>query len=393
MSKYTDESVPVTASMQTYANGINTDNFNIGIYTDPHYDIRDLYPNGLNSNYVYGRYGQSSLISILKSMGNTADVLHLNGDNVNGITTELANNQKQNKVMLSSWFSDGYGVTADRTATIGNHDDGSPHASVGNLDLLNSSNTVSVEWFQNNIQYPSGSVRDTGSLSFYKDYVAKKVRYIVLDTEEPPLTVNTAGNYVYNRWLWHGLTQHTLSWLVDSALKNVPADYTTLVVTHCPIWFNDGKDYQWGDSGANMVNFEVFTGILNAFITGTKYTSEKSAQSVHDWLNIVHKNSSEFTNNYPVSIYGAGWEINITADFSTQGKRKFAGVFSGHTHQEKLSKIDNFYSVQLQHGFPWKNKDLGTDNQLGFTTISIDTINQQVELIGFGYASNRSYKY
>ncbi|PWF99764.1 hypothetical protein [Levilactobacillus bambusae] len=366
--------------LDTYKNKLDNSKFNISVFTDGHYDIRDTYFAEMNSNYTTGRLSDSYMQQFIDVLDGFTDVLHLNGDNINGVIDNQRSGMAQNQYILRKWFT---GKNKSyRSAIIGNHDDLSPIGILkGNATSTSISDVIDESWFRANIPQEPSTHYDNDSLSFYKDFDAYKIRLIALDTEEPPTTLDRNGHVLYPRWVWHGLTNKTLFWLSYKALMGVPSDYTTLIVTHCPLWFSDGLDYQWNDTGSRMINFDVLRELLNGFITGQSVSINKSDKSIHDWLDplpVTRRNE----------LYGVGWGVKLNIDFSKQGNRSFIGVFSGHTHKEAIADLGTFKNIQLQHGFP--NSQSGLP---GLTTISIDTSSRLVNLVGFGIATDRSFKY
>jgi hypothetical protein len=372
--------VDITQELKKYATTIDTNNFNITIFTDGHYDAREKYYKNMNSNYITGKMASKYIPIFAKILDGIPDVMHLNGDNINGVMDNLYSGKAQNNFMIRSWLSTI--KHSYKSATIGNHDDLSPVAILkGSQYVTDNNDVIDVGWFKSKMNNDAKGFYHDKSLSFYKDFPDKKIRFILLDTEEPPVINDEFGKILYPRWLWHGVTNNLLYWLSYKALQNIPEDFTTFIVTHCPIWCDDELDYKWSDTGANMVNFDALRDIINAFISGNKYSIKRSDKEVNRWLKKLKKiNRSE--------LYGTGWGLKLDVDFSNQGPRKLAGVFSGHTHKEELADLGSFKNIQLQHGFP--NTDNGAP---GLTTVSINTKNQEVDLLGFGIASNRSYKY
>lgn len=370
----------IAEELKEYATSIDTNKFNISIFTDGHYDNRQIYFGKMNSNYTTGRIVRKYIPKFIEALDGISDVMHLNGDNINGVMDKLYSGKAQNSSMIQSWLNNiKYSY---KSATIGNHDDLSPVGILkGNQFAIDNNDVIDLGWFKSKMNNDPDSIYHDKSLSFYKDFPDKKIRFILLDTEEPPEINDEFGKKIYPRWLWHGFTNNTLYWLSNEALQDVPTDFTTFIVTHCPLWCDDDLDYKWSDNGANMVNFDAFKDIVNAFIEGKKYSINRSDKDVNTWLRQLKEiNRSE--------LYGTGWGLRLAVDFGKQGARKFAGVFSGHTHKEEIADLGNFKNVQLQHGFP--NTD---DGRPGLTTISIDTANQEVNLLGFGIATNRAFKY
>lgn len=383
--RFSSSTTSLSEKLDKYSQNINSNRFNIGVFTDLHYENRDVYFEGMNSNYPTGYYTASVINDIQKSLGNRVDILHLNGDVINGVTTCVEAGKRMNRALVQSWLYPATSITADMSWTIGNHDDLSPSGLVlKSVKELTRKNVIELEWFQAQSDRLHNGNFDQSSMSYFKDYPDKKIRYIVLDTEEPPNYLDENNKLIYSRWLWHGIKNDTFNWLISNALHNVPNGMTVVIMTHCPLWFNDSVDYKWSDKGARMINFDVLRDILDAYISGRKINIKKSEDDINKWLvNITGKDDIK-------RLYGAGWAVDLTADFIKQGSRDLAGVFSGHTHKEEIADLGLFKNVQLQHAF---SNNLNEVDNIGFTTVEIDTSKRIVSLKGFGIATDREYKY
>ena len=87
------------------------------------------------------------------------------------------------------------------------------------------------------------------------------------------------------------------------------------------------------------------------------------------------------------------WEASVNCDFTSQGAGTLIGWFDGHKHREKIDVHNDFKQVEMVNDFPPKLTDVGTEHEGAMTVISIDTANKQVDLLGWGRATNRSMTY
>lgn len=336
-------------------------NFNLSVITDMHYDK--------NPNFdEWGVYKNSDLalkhLDYFLTLGKIADVLILNGDQTNGFERDTLTTSAVYKGVVDKLFNTE--MQADKFAVIGNHDDGSPmtyqRGYVTPNDVLNISDIKKIHRTSEQLNREN---RDDGSLYWMKDYPEKKIRLIGLDTEDVDYSITGKDGYCrYNRWLWHAYRQQQMNWLANIALKNVPSNYHTMIVGHCPLY------YQWEDLGAHHVNHDIVRGIITAFITGSKYIGQADEK-----------------------VVGEGFGINIKVDYSAQGPHQFIGFFAGHTHEEKIVDLNSFKVIHLKNDICTDDNLLGTAKEMAFTTISVNPHYGHVDLLGFGNATIRSYDY
>ncbi|MGY3732681.1 hypothetical protein ACWN97_10185, partial [Pediococcus acidilactici] len=153
-----------------------------------------------------------------------------------------------------------------------------------------------------------------------------------------------------------------LNWLANTALK-VPTGYQAIIMAHAPLsadkWVDD-------DPNVHCINHDLVAGIINAFVTGSTYVNKGTVKD---------------------------WEASVNCDFTSQGAGTLIGWFDGHKHREKIDVHNDFKQVEMVNDFPPKLTDVGTEHEGAMTVISIDTANKQVDLLGWGRATNRSMTY
>ena len=148
---------------------------------------------------------------------------------------------------------------------------------------------------------------------------------------------------------------------MNVALKNVPVDYHTVVIGHCPLY------HGWIDNGSKQINHEFLKNVLLAFQKGTSFIGTSGE---------------------------ADFPLSIDCDFTAQGPRKFVGFFGGHTHTEMIDDWDGINNVSCLHSIDIASSvNANTIEEDAQTIISIDTNASRVNLIGYGRATNRSYNY
>lgn len=334
---------------------IQRDNFNIQLITDMHYDTR------YKPRYQNAALTMNHLENMLE-FDDAVDVTIVNGDNVDSMYQELDFIRRDTKEMVSKCLDRKH--ESDVFIHLGNHDDGSSRERTGKQPLMD--NFIKKEEYKEIFRTAAclnGETREAGdSLYYFKDYEKYKIRLIGLYTEDIDESLSDGeGRLKYGRWLTHTIGQQQLDWLANTALKGAPEDYHVVVVGHCPPY------YDWEDIWARQINHEFQIGVLRAFKEGTKYyqvSKDKDFPLVADY------------------------------DFSKQGERTLVGFFAGHTHREHITDWGGIKIVHCLHSVDMpENDNAGTILEDAQTTISIDTTQRHVQLLGLGRATNREFYY
>lgn len=342
---------------------IDQDKFNMVFITDNHYAQQSEL-----DDYAPG-YAIDHLNNALY-LDDSVDAIVAGGDNIDGHNNSYAgilNDQKKFAIELL------YGSNnhADKFALKGNHDDGSWRLYAyreGNLTYQNST-PETIPFAQFRADYQNADLlfeehRNGDSNYFYKDYPEKKVRLIGLDSNDTPedkLTSDGGLKYVGINYM--GYRQEQLDWIANTALQNVPENYTTIIIGHCgadPTPYDDDlSDPTYG----HHTNQAQLNQIINNFIKGT---SETITNNVKDF------------------------EINVKTDFTSQGPRVMAGYIHGHDHKENYSTTVGFNSIGVINSFgpSWRYGDND-----GWNLITLDAENHKLIFKGFGLATNRTIVY
>lgn len=344
--------------LPNFISKIDQTRFNIAVITDPHYQDRYL-GEGEKIDYPYSKYSINHLADFLE-LANHVDLAISLGDNNGGNNVEKARNYADEALYNDRLL---YTSTEGDVALIpGNHDDGSPVMYSRNIPDGIIKEAELKELFATTTPR-FGEKRDGDSLYFFKDYDEHKIRVITLWTNDVPEDVLASdGNLKYPRWLWHGFRQQQLNWLANTALK-VPTGYQVIIMAHAPLSADNWVD---DDPNVHYVNHDLVSGIINAFVTGSTYVNKGTVKD---------------------------WEASVNCDFTSQGAGTLIGWFDGHKHREQIDVHNDFKQVEMINAFPLKLTDVGTEHEGAMTVISIDTANKQVDLLGWGRATNRSMTY
>lgn len=342
---------------------IDEDKFNMVFITDTHYaqqsELDDYAPGYAVDHLNHALY-----------LDENVDVIVAGGDNIDGHNNSypgILNDQKKFAIELL------YGSNnhADKFALKGNHDDGSWRLCAyreGNLTYQNSTpETIPFSKFK--LDYQNADLlfeehRNGDSNYFYKDYPDKKVRIVGLDSNDTPedkLTSDGSLKYVGINYM--GYRQAQLDWIANTALQNVPEDYTTIIIGHCGADPTPYDDDLSDPTHGHHTNQAQLNKIINNFIKGTSET--------------VTNNVKDF-------------EINVKTDFTAQGPRVMAGYIHGHDHAENYSTTVGFNSIGVINSFgpSWRYGDND-----GWNLITLDAENHKLIFKGFGLATNRTIVY
>lgn len=332
--------------------------FTMGFMTDTHWETADR-------DKPYGSYSLNHVKNLL-AFSDKADLLMLNGDNINLDNVDLNVGRHETETLVSVFLDELIDGDADRFIQLGNHDDGSTRRRFKDKNFLAQDEYLHNDYFKDvyRTNENQGEVRNDDSLYFYKDYPDKKIRFISLNTsdiEEGEL--DDTGSQKWDRWGHHAIRQEQLNWFANVALMNIPDGYHIIVTGHMPL-----DSVSTDPTNNNGVwNLDVVSSLVSAAGTGTSYTGTSNSE-------------------YPVAI---------SVDYSNQGPRPVIGNFAGHFHQEWIHDYKGLKIVEVNRSLvdDAKKEDIGTAQEDMFDVIQVDTANRHVYIYGFGGSKNRGYDY
>ncbi|WP_423710364.1 metallophosphoesterase [Latilactobacillus curvatus] len=333
--------------------------FTMGFMTDNHWETADR-------DKPYGSYSLNHVKNLL-AFSDNADLLMLNGDNINLDNVDLNVGKHETETLVSVFLDelvDGY---ADRFIQLGNHDDGSTRRRFQAKSFLAQDEYLHDDYFKEvyRTDEGQGEVRNNGSLYFYKDYQDAKIRLISLNTLDIlEGELDASSSQKWDRWGTLTIRQEQLNWFANVALMNIPTDYQIIVTSHCPL----DATYLYPNDAARYWNLDIVAGVLSAAHNGTSYTGTSTG------------------GNYPVAI---------SVDYTGQGSRAVIGNFGGHFHTEWIHDYLGLKIVEVNRSLvdDAKKSDIGTAQEDMFDVIQVDTANRHVYIYGFGGSTDRGYDY
>lgn len=351
-----EQDAKIKQDLDSLTVGIDPDKFNFVFITDNHYAVSD------DNAELATNFGVNHVNRALY-LDQYVDMMILGGDNIDGYHDGLDGllaDQKQ----IATDFLFGSPNHSDKFGLKGNHDDGSQRQTdfiAGTRpNLTKMPGIISDAKFKRDYHTADlifNEQRKGDSNYFYKDYPGKKVRVIGLDSNDNPGTLADDGSEKYPE-IWHmGYMQEQINWLANVALKNVPEDYTTLIVAHMQSWVKNGT---------NIHNADLVNQVVSNFVQGQAGT---------------------------VSSADTDWEVNVPTDFTTQGPRLLAGWIHGHEHAENIRTDGGYNNIGIIASInPLSVTDFKGDND-GWNLIELDTEKRTLTLKGFGTATDRKFSY
>lgn len=197
---------------------------------------------------------------------------------------------------------------------------------------------------------------------YYYDIPDKKFRVICLNVHDVPYILDKDRLAKYHQQALAGYRQKQITWFAE-VLKNTPSDYHVGMFQHSP----------WGERfNATLTyypyNYELIDGIIDAFVNGKRYTGSYTAN--------------------------ADFKASIDVTFTNKGTIAF--LASGHMHSDRVLFDNNnipFVSIACSVARPVANRPMGTIKEDAWDYMVINKEKRRVDMVRFGYGSDRSFNY
>ena len=266
--------------------------------------------------------------------------------------------------------------------TIGQHEVGFMLESDGNAGRLKANCWTHQQVFDNLIS-PMKSTWGLPNLStnyWFKDFTDEKVRLISLYQYNIPLVDDPEDSdyYKYKREVvWYG--QEQINWFVN-ALKDVPEDYTVIIIKHQPDMSCRKTGSRFGDrniGGNNLIiDGTPIEDIVNAYMNKTSISQEYVCVD---------------TETYPVTDF----KLSVDNDFSS-AEGSFGFYVMGDTHIDCVSKTKDYpqrtmvitsSSTPQDTSVAWQ---MNYENALLLNILGVNSSSRNISLVRIGQQS--SYK-
>lgn len=241
---------------------------------------------------------------------------------------------------------------------------------IGNHDYngVSSIGTQNLEWMLDEDAIESlcmrkmkNITRTAGKRYYYRDFEDKKIRVIVLDTQDLDFTFDGNGDLTSADPLTTGVVrQDQLDWLCD-ALDCPASDWGVVVVMHIGVY--DDEDGFIGNTPP--YNRPALVEIFKKYVQKTTYS---------------------YSTVEPYAASGSG-------TFAA-AKGHLVGVWSGHAHADGYCDKDGFNAIQTECGYPeTQDRVVGTIAEVCVDCVCVDMDNSKVTLKRFGSGSDREYTF
>ena len=209
------------------------------------------------------------------------------------------------------------------------------------------------------------------NLYYYYDDENAKVRVIVWNAFDLPW-VDQDGEKLLNSMYNKGLNQNQLKWIATEALdfssKADSGAWGIILISHYV--------------GTSIKNFDILTGILDAYTSGTTYFA--SGSFTHD----DHRTKTTLTFPYAVS-----------ADFTGQTPGEVIAFISGDTHRDRMSTINGYLSIECLNASLAKDHESApvktnfTRTETAWDIFTVDRVNRAINMTRFGAGEDRATRY
>ena len=175
-------------------------------------------------------------------------------------------------------------------------------------------------------------------------------------------------------------SQEQINWLI-STLNSTPSDYAVIVALHMCPWRMYGEQSPFTASQYEG-NFGRSSSVMSGDIIG---------DIVNAW-----KNGTTLSETYSIEVPSVRTSVTAAADFTARGNGEFVCYIGGHWHNYIISH-DEKYRDQLMitvnnAGCIARESDMprlvGTKSEDAFAIMSIDRVNQCINLITIGARMN-----
>lgn len=332
------------------------DSIVIPFITDTHYGTQSV----IRDNIEYITKSADHLKNVSDFTHITdVDAVVLGGDQVDGTTIkDVTLRDLQSVVGICNTFD------APFFQVRGNHDDNSSADQKYGQFL---SNMVMPDELYNYMVRPSidfGLVEnpDDRNMYYYYDIPDKNMRLIVLNNFDMPYTLTEQGKTKYRANKMGAYRQQQIDWFIDT-LKSTPEDWQVTLFEHNG--FGEGA----GKSGYIPINWEIMTGIVEAYVNGKSF---KGSGTTKDF------------------------EASVDVKFDRKGVITF--MATGHHHKDYESKMYGINHVgttcsRANESYDAPSRPLGELAEDAWDVFVIHPDQREVEIKRFGDGKDRRFVY
>ena len=198
------------------------------------------------------------------------------------------------------------------------------------------------------------------SLYYYYDDNDEKIRYIFLDSNDPPQDTDDEGRIIYTKQRTMCLSQKQIDWLLNDALNVSQDGWSAVVTMHSFYREIDGESKR----------LSVVKEILDACRMGGKISKE---------------------------YYEGDFAVSVDVDFGKRKKLDIIAVLAGHHHQDINIYTDSgipviFTGNVMMYEYAVPRID-GEASELLFDIVTIDRKNRKIYTTRVGAGEDREITY
>ena len=210
-------------------------------------------------------------------------------------------------------------------------------------------------------KYPNRKFGDGGY--YYTDDATRKMRYIVLNSQDVPNEEKTAEGYAkYNVMRHFGFLQKQIEWFAHVALAVPDSEWNVVVCSHAtPVG---------AEKEQTVYNYDLILGVIDAFKKHALYQAK---------------------NEYGNPLFNA----SVAVDFTNRGGN-FVAWLGGHRHKDDINEIGGVVCVDTttDAAYVGANPDkIGSIKEQAFDVLTIDTKKRRAYMTRIGTGLDREFSY
>ena len=202
--------------------------------------------------------------------------------------------------------------------------------------------------------------REGERLYYYYDDKDEKIRYIFLDSNDPPQDKDSEGRIIYTKQRTVCLSQEQIDWLLNDALLPKEDGWDAVITMHT----------FWRETDGESKRLTVVRDILDACKTGGKISR---------------------------TYYEGDFARTVKVDFSKRKKLNLIAVLAGHHHQDIVTYTESgipviFTGNVMMYEYTVPRID-GTASELLFDIVTIDREKRKIYTTRIGVGDDREIEY
>jgi predicted phosphodiesterase len=338
----------------------SSSNITFEFITDSHYDERSIYRETALEHFEEAKQLANNI---------HPDFIVHGGDIIDGFSPK-------NQSIKNLDIATNYILKGERSPVFlvkGNHDDNSYYnvrrtpRSTENVIFPKEMYELTVKKYENTVTRDKSNPED---MYYYRDFPNKKLRVIILNTNDIPIIYKRNGSLKYKGIMQYGISNEQLNWVAHTALnfsdKKDKREWKVIFFSH--VCFLRKINFN-----RSIANGDVMLNIIEAFKKGKEYSSMRT---IGDYAQ------------------------SVDVDFTSQGPMKVIAMISGHVHKDAIAKVNGIDFITTLNSVPIRSnprvtpiRRLNTVTENAFDVFSINTRSRIIYIYRYGAGSDRVVKY